>query len=104
MIFTFLQNLSELINLRSRSSVAQLVSDGTNILNLINTEYEVRNKGQRGGEERETQRGERKGGRKRGRGRERERKGGRERESKKPIFIFRVSFKRLPWYQMILQS
>ena len=70
MIFTFLQNLSELINLRSRSSVAQLVSDGTNILSLINTEYAVRNKEE--GEERETQRGERKGGRKREGGRERE--------------------------------
>ena len=56
---SFLQNLAELINLRSRSSVAQLVSDGTNILNLINTEYGVRNKGQR---EREGESGRREKG------------------------------------------
>ena len=97
---SFFQNLSELINLHSRSSVAQLIPDGTNILNLINTEYEVRNKGRRGGEERERLREREE---EREKGRERGRREGR-RDSEKPIFIFRVSFKRLPWYRMILQS
>ena len=51
--------MSQLINLRSRSSVAQLVSDGSSILNLINDEYEVRSMEEERGEGERTKERER---------------------------------------------
>ena len=69
--------MSQLINLRSISSVALLENDGTNILNLINTEYEVRY-GKEKGQERERER-EREREKERERGRETQRERLRER-------------------------
>ena len=107
--------MSQLINLRSISSVALLESDGRNILNLINSEYEVRY-GKEKGRERERERERERGREERGGGGEihvlyvRSEEGSLGREGNTYTYsvgivrrffflctcIFSVSFKRLP--------